>query len=237
MSKTGTVADPKSRSLAEQSKREIWDLRWIREPQQDRSAQTRAQLLDATEQILAKEGLDGLTIAAVASEAGCSVGSLYHHFQDKQTIIYAVLDRLADEAALTAEQGLDLARWEGVSFLGVLEGYLRYAIKGNRKLPGLIQAQQTLALQDPHVESRLHASSQRTRELIMGLLRPRFGEINHQDPNLAASFILSMFRAALMQRSTSYLPGARALAPRQSDESFIREMIRMAAGYLGIEQT
>ena len=54
--------------------------------------QLRAQLLDATETILEKDGIDGLTITKVAKEAGCSVGSLYHHFQDKQTIIYAVLE-------------------------------------------------------------------------------------------------------------------------------------------------
>ena len=56
---------------------------------------TRSQLLDATEAILDKDGIDGLTITKVAKEAGCSVGSLYHHFQDKQTIIYAVLDRMS----------------------------------------------------------------------------------------------------------------------------------------------
>ena len=110
MSQPQTASESAS-NLADDSKRDIWDLRWVREPQQDRSARTRAQLLDATETILDKEGIDGLTITKVAKEAGCSVGSLYHHFQDKQTIVYAVLDRLTDEVLLTAEEGLELSRW------------------------------------------------------------------------------------------------------------------------------
>lgn len=221
-------------SSAAESKREIWDLRWIREPQQDRSARTRAKLLDTTEALLETEGLEGLTIARVASAAGCSVGSLYHHFQDKQTILYAVLDRLARETALTAGEGLNPQRWEGVPLMGILEGYLRYSLKWYRRFPGVIQAQRALAAQDPHVEIRQHESAEKTRDLLLDLLRPRLAEIGHPHPALAIDVVLSTFRAALIQRGQSYLPGARAEVPRQSDESFIREMLRMAGAYLDI---
>jgi AcrR family transcriptional regulator len=221
-------------SLADESKREIWDLRWVREPQQDRSALTRAQLLDATEAILDKDGIDGLTITKVAKEAGCSVGSLYHHFQDKQTIVYAVLDRLSHEVLLTAEEGLKLSRWEGVSLMGVLEGYMRYSLKRAKRLPGVSQAQRVLALQDPAIEARMTESYAQVRSMILQLLKPRLGEINHPTPTLAIKVVLSTLRAALNQRSQSYVPGARPADPKQSDESFIQEMLRMSAAYLGI---
>jgi AcrR family transcriptional regulator len=224
-----------SENLADESKQEIWDLRWVREPQQDRSARTRAQLLDATEAILDKEGIDGLTITKVAREAGCSVGSLYHHFQDKQTIIYAVLDRISHEVLLTAEEGLELNRWEGVSLMGVLEGYMRYSLKRSKRLPGVSQAQRVLALQDPAIEARMTESSDRIRTMIYRLLKPRLGEINHPDPNLAIKVMLSTLRAALNQRSQSYVRGARSADPKQSDESFVQEMLNMSAAYLGIE--
>ena len=221
-------------SLADESKREIWDLRWVREPQQDRSALTRAQLLDATEAILDKDGIDGLTITKVAKEAGCSVGSLYHHFQDKQTIVYAVLDRLSHEVLLTAEEGLKLSRWEGVSLMGVLEGYMRYSLKRAKRLPGVSQAQRVLALLDPAIEARMTESYAQVRSMILQLLKPRLGEINHPNPTLAIKVVLSTLRAALNQRSQSYVPGARPADPKQSDESFIQEMLRMSAAYLGI---
>ena len=235
MSQTDTARSA-STSLAEASKREIWDLRWVREPQQDRSARTRAQLLDATETILDKEGIDGLTITKVAKEAGCSVGSLYHHFQDKQTIVYAVLDRVSHEVLLTAEEGLELGRWEGVSLMGVLEGYMRYSLKRAKRLPGVSQAQRVLALQDPAIEARMTESYDKVRAMILQLLKPRLGEINHPNPGLAIKVVLSTLRAALNQRSQSYVRGARPADPKQSDESFVQEMLRMSAAYLGIDQ-
>jgi AcrR family transcriptional regulator len=236
MSHSHTAHAP-TRKLTDESKQEIWDLRWVREPQQDRSARTRAQLLDATEAILDMEGIDGLTITKVAREAGCSVGSLYHHFQDKQTIVYAVLDRLSHEVLLTAEEGLELSRWEGVSLMGVLEGYMRYSLKVAKRLPGVSQAQRVLALQDPAIEARMTESYERVRAMILKLLTPRLGEINHPNPTLAIRVVLSMLRASLNQRSQSYVRGARPLDPKQSDESFVQEMLRMSAAYLGIEET
>ena len=233
-SQTGRTA---SQSPTDESKQEIWDLRWVREPQQDRSARTRSQLLDATEAILDKEGIDGLTITKVAREAGCSVGSLYHHFQDKQTIVYAVLDRVSHEVLLTAEEGLELSRWEGVSLMGVLEGYMRYSLKRAKRLPGVSQAQRVLALQDPAIEARMTESYEKVRAMILQLLKPRLGEINHPNPTLAIKVVLSMLRASLNQRSQSYVRGARPADPKQSDESFVQEMLRMSAAYLGIDQT
>lgn len=227
-------SEARKQTAATDSKREIWDLRWIREPQQDRSARTRAQLLDATQKILDREGIDQLTITKVAKEAGCSVGSLYHHFQDKQTIIYAVLDRVARERVLTAEQGLELGRWEGVTLMGVLEGFMRYSLKQSRRLPGVIAAQRVLALQDPNIEDRMFATNQKIHDLCMQLLRPRLDEVQHPDPNLAIRMVLSTLGATLNQRAQSFVPGARPAQPKQSDESFIREMLAMCGAYLGI---
>lgn len=230
-------AAEKRAALAEQSKREIWDLRWIREPQQDRSTKTRTLLLDTTERLLETEGLEGLTIAKVAKEAGCAVGSLYHHFQDKQTIIYAVLDRLAHETALTAAEGLEPRRWEGISLMGILEGYLRFSLKWYRRFPGVIQAQRVLALQDPHIEQRMHDSARRTRDQVLELIRPQLNQVQRSDPQMAVSVMLATLSAALGQRALSFLPHSRRSIPHQSDETFIREMLLMSAAYLNVDRS
>ena len=236
MSPSGAARKSAARTQADESKRDIWDLRWIREPQQNRSARTRAQLLDAAETLIEDEGIEALTIAKVAKQAGCSVGSFYHHFQDKQTIIYAVFERLAHETALTATEGLAVARWQGVTLLGVIEGYLRYSLKWYRRAPGVIHAQRMLAMQDPHIESRLNTSNKEVRDLILKLLRERMHEVRHPDPSLAIQVALATLRAALAQRALSFLPGGRPDVPKLSDEAFVREMTQMAASYLGLQE-
>lgn len=70
------------------------------------------RVLDAADEVLAREGADALTTAAVATAAGVSVGSLYQYFPDKEAIAEALairywgeLQDLVDAAAEANEQG------------------------------------------------------------------------------------------------------------------------------------
>jgi len=57
-------------------------------PQQARSAELVAAILDAAVQVLAKEGAQRFTTVRVAERAGVSVGSLYQYFPNKAAILF-----------------------------------------------------------------------------------------------------------------------------------------------------
>src|ERR1700735_886246 len=59
-----------------------------KQPQQARSSELVATILDAAIQVLAKEGAQGFTTARVAEKAGVSVGSLYQYFPNKAAILF-----------------------------------------------------------------------------------------------------------------------------------------------------
>ena len=59
-----------------------------KQPQQARSAELVAAVLDAAVQVLAKEGVQRFTTARVAEKAGVSVGSLYQYFPNKAAILF-----------------------------------------------------------------------------------------------------------------------------------------------------
>ena len=63
-----------------------------RPPRQERSRFKVQLILEATQRLLEKGGLDTLTTNAVAASAGVSVGTLYQFFPNKE----AILDTLAD---------------------------------------------------------------------------------------------------------------------------------------------
>lgn len=70
--------------------------------------QLRAQILDATEELLAREGdQDAVSIRAIASRVGCTAPSIYRHFDDKTALIFEVCDRLFEDlqAEMTARAG------------------------------------------------------------------------------------------------------------------------------------
>jgi AcrR family transcriptional regulator len=59
-----------------------------KQPQQARSAELVATILEAAVQVLAKEGAQRFTTARVAEKAGVSIGSLYQYFPNKAAILF-----------------------------------------------------------------------------------------------------------------------------------------------------
>jgi tetracycline repressor-like protein len=57
-------------------------------PQQARSNELVAAVLEAAIQVLVKEGAQRFTMARVAERAGVSVGSLYQYFPNKAAILF-----------------------------------------------------------------------------------------------------------------------------------------------------
>jgi AcrR family transcriptional regulator len=79
-------------------------------PQQPRSQQTVAALLEAAAQVLETRGMPGFNTNAVAQRAGVSVGSLYQYFPSKEALTLGLVQRegemfLAEAWAALEEAG------------------------------------------------------------------------------------------------------------------------------------
>ncbi|MGH9081508.1 MAG: TetR/AcrR family transcriptional regulator, partial [Acidimicrobiales bacterium] len=73
--------------------------------QQERKTETRSRLLAAAADLFAEQGIDAVSIDAVADAAGRTSGSVYAHFGSKQGLLLALLDSWKDSvlAVLLAE--------------------------------------------------------------------------------------------------------------------------------------
>jgi AcrR family transcriptional regulator len=60
------------------------------------SSSTREAVLWAAERVVAEEGVSGMTLEAVAREAGVSKGGLLYHFPSKEALIGGMVRRLID---------------------------------------------------------------------------------------------------------------------------------------------
>lgn len=69
----------------------------------------RDQLLDATGRVVRRDGTNGLTLDAVAAEAGVSKGGLLYHFETKEALVRALIERLVStfDERLEREQAKD----------------------------------------------------------------------------------------------------------------------------------
>src|SRR5512139_2747798 len=72
--------------------------------QEERRAETRARLLDATTACLADLGWAGLSTTEVARRAGVSRGAQQHHYPTKMVLVAAALEHLVDQLRSDYEQ-------------------------------------------------------------------------------------------------------------------------------------
>ena len=59
---------------------------------EERSERSRRQVLDAALELFSHRGYRATTVRDIAGEAGVSIGNVYHHFPDKETIFRTLLD-------------------------------------------------------------------------------------------------------------------------------------------------
>src|SRR5919206_2434515 len=90
----------------------------------------REQLLDATKAIVSRDGFHGVSIEAVAREAGVSRPIVYGHFHDLARLLEALVEREGERALgqLAAVLPKDLGAGDPrASLLAALRGYLAAA--------------------------------------------------------------------------------------------------------------
>jgi AcrR family transcriptional regulator len=93
-------------------------LRVVPDDRRERTRQAkRARILAAAGQVIDRDGLDGLTMQAVATELDCAVGTLYTAFASKAEMIAA----LQAEAVGVLDSSLRTARSQWESELGALD--------------------------------------------------------------------------------------------------------------------
>ncbi|MEM7754101.1 MAG: TetR/AcrR family transcriptional regulator [Planctomycetota bacterium] len=66
---------------------------------QARSAQTLERILSAAEELLVEREFDQLSVAEIASKAGCAVGTVYGRVADKEDLLFCLHERYMARAA------------------------------------------------------------------------------------------------------------------------------------------
>ncbi len=175
---------------------DVSDLTHIIPPQQERSARFLMRVLEAAERILRRDGAEGLTMPAVALEAGVSVGGIYRRFQTKQDLIRAIRDRhlgRSEQLVATAMSG------ELASLGEVVRVFLSTLIKdqGSESLFGVIMEAKG---EDAAMKTRGHLSVERQRASFARALQPFRGEIRHADPDAAIDMAFFIAISTVIRR-------------------------------------
>ena len=60
---------------------------------QERSLNTRAELLEAARKVFARDGFERARLEDIAEEAGKTRGAFYAHFEDKEDVFFAIFEQ------------------------------------------------------------------------------------------------------------------------------------------------
>ena len=205
---------------------EISELTHIIPPQQARSTRFLMRVLEAAERILRRDGAGGLTMPAVAQEAGVSVGGIYRRFQTKQDLLRAIKDRhlTRSEHLMDTAMAGDLPSLDEVVrvFLATL---IREPGAGSESLFAVILESQG---DDPVMKARGLLSVQLQRRAFAQALQPFRDRIAHPDPDLAIEMAFLIAISTFLRRVK---PDGRGGSPIGWSD-LRRELARAMTAYL-----
>jgi AcrR family transcriptional regulator len=142
--------------------------------------QTRSRLLDATLQLFVKAGIDGFSVEDVAKLAGYSRGAFYSHFESKDDLVCAVLERENHKS----HKQLDTLYTLEISPVERLKQLREYYISLARDVDGCMfwMAMHMYALRNPEVRPRIAALLHSDREAIVRYVRRTIEELGIEPP-------------------------------------------------------
>ncbi len=211
----------------------ISDLHWVRTGQQSRSQKTQESILDAAEDLFLNSGIETTSVADIAASAGCSVGAVYHHFRDKRSLLYTLLERFTQQTRATTRQGVDPARWEGAKVADILRGYIEFTVESAEESARIKHLEAEASRNDPALSMHLDELYEELNAGLRKLLLARQSEMGHHDPDTAVTFVLDQLATLLTARVKQTLaPEKHAI---KSDQAFIDETLRMVCLYLQVE--
>jgi AcrR family transcriptional regulator len=192
-------------------------------PRQPRAQQTVVAILEATVQILDREGLDAATTTRIAEVAGVSIGSLYQYFSHRDAILNALQDREFERTLVVIERVLadgNLDQEPALTVRSVL-----------RELAGLYTActglHRVLAIEGLRVAKaeRVHAFDLRVIQVIRHFLSATNAPILRKNVDAAAFLVYQSVRATMLAYLLERPPGLDV-------ESLIEELTCLVTGYL-----
>ena len=216
--------------MARSSRESVATLRKARP--QARGIVTMRKLLQAAEPLFARRGYEATSMSDVAERAGVGVGTLYHHFPDKRSLLLALIDDWGDRELAQGRSQHDVERFLGENPRAAFGDDLRASYERLRREGGFFLVLLELAERDGDVRVRLSRINQMAIERVRDLfaLGQSRGVIRKEIDPLAAAFLVrhSIHAAAtevFVHRLTEPAP-----------ERVLAELIDMICRYIFLEE-
>jgi len=162
---------------------------------EQRIAQTRARILAATRQLVARGGFREAQIAAIATDAGVSTGLIYRYFPSKAELFVEVLTEAIEAEIVVLRRAAGCHACAREQLGAAIDAFVYRALAG----PMLAYAFIAEPV-DPEVDAERIRGRRRFGAVFADILRAGIarGEFPEQDADVTAACIVGAFTEALV---------------------------------------
>jgi AcrR family transcriptional regulator len=164
-------------------------------PQQNRGQERVKLILDVAESLLVSRGYEVLTTNRVAAEAGISIGSLYHFFEDKVAILEALIARY-NEAQFETLKVVHADK--NASLEAYVDSLLTTLVKFSDGRPGLLIAFSHAVTASPKFEVMETAFNQKLTAMMGAYYRQRNPKLTEKKAALVAWTVIVIAEGFLL---------------------------------------
>jgi AcrR family transcriptional regulator len=173
----------------------------INRPKQRRSQETQTRLLRATRELIEETLFEDLTIQQIAARAGCSVGTFYGRFQNKDAILPCLLEAHYEQMEQEMDTAFGDEIWDGAPLARRVDAVVDHLMTIAQRQPGLIR---TLVLRNNQrpdsIPSSIRAAAQRILARLYEFLLEGRSDMNHPAEKTAVEVGLLMVVSAIRER-------------------------------------
>jgi len=205
------------------------DPTWTRPAYQNRSREQRDRLLKAGERAFAASGFWQTHITDIAKRAGCSVGSFYRRFEDKEAFFLALQSDMAGHAEANIAKFFEDPEREGEALDELIVRLARNTARTMRGIEGYYRALFELSLRGQNVWPPMRRVEAIEAEFLVRLLRVR-GVPMDDGIQKRAHLAIRMMHGQIIS-AMLHGPGPWAA----EDPALHEELGLMLIRYLGIE--
>ncbi|UVK43967.1 TetR/AcrR family transcriptional regulator [Mesorhizobium sp. AR07] len=143
---------------------------------QPRSLAKRNALIAAGLRLLRTKSFDEMTIGHIAEEAGCSVGTFYARFEDKEAFLILLQEYLFSAQVEDARQKFMPEAWHKIEAEDAIEAVVRFVIETFRgDAEGVLRAALVHSAAKPEIWEPARRTGRELVDIIVSLLSPKLG--------------------------------------------------------------
>jgi len=208
------------------------DADWVFPPVQSRGRKSLEKILLSSRDLFVENGYEQTSIADISRHSGVSVGSIYHRFSDKQTILYEILDSYRRTRFAQVDELTNPDSWRDSSAADILDFHIEIIFSSARRDAGFYRLIEARRMVDPYVRDMQIRWDDYVCNAMAGLYNLYGDQLAVADINTAVKYLHLIIRGSVLWAILSKPTGEHSL--NIFSEEYRDEACAMAGRYLGL---